>query len=90
VRGKKERIALYAPFGRKNSRKRKFYSDVSFVLFPVVHPTIASRLGVAYEELAEAKTEEQREAAQRKVQWLNFCQACLDTSWESDFDPEED
>lgn len=73
-----------------DSRERKFYSDVSFVLFPVVHPTIASRLGVAYEELAEAKTEEQREAAQRKVQWLNFCQACLDTSWESDFDPEED
>ena len=35
MRGKKERIALYAPFGRKNSRKRKFYSDVSFVLFPM-------------------------------------------------------
>ncbi len=56
----------------------------------MVHPTIACRLGVAYEELAEAATEEQREAAQRKVEWLNFCQACLDSSWESAFDPEED
>ena len=58
--------------------------------FPMVHPTIACRLGVAYEELAEARTEEQRHAAERKVQWLNFCQACLDSSWESKFDPEED
>jgi len=56
----------------------------------MVHVSIASRLGVAYEELAAAATEEQRHAAERKIQWLNFCQACLDTSWESAFDPEED
>jgi hypothetical protein len=37
VRGKKERVGVYAPCGRVNSRKRKFYSVVSFVLFVVTY-----------------------------------------------------
>ena len=45
VRGKKERIALYAPFGRKNSRRESFIRMCSLVLFVVTYTLEAKRCG---------------------------------------------
>ena len=47
-----------------------------FFLFAVMQ-SLEEKQAAAYAELAEAKTELERANAQRKVEWLAFCQRLL-------------
>jgi hypothetical protein len=57
------------------NRKRKFYSVVLY-LFAVMQ-SLEEKQAAAYAELAAATTELERNNAQRKVEWLAFCQRLL-------------
>jgi hypothetical protein len=63
-----------APFGRIRG-ERKFNSVVLY-LFAVMQ-SLEEKQAAAYAELAAATTELERNNAQRKVEWLAFCQRLL-------------